>query len=292
MRHRLLLLLFVTSSSVTCGLRAKQAAPESVSPDVVVVQEAAFAKTDYTGTPYDFAHPTAAFDMPEDLEEISGLTVLDETHLGAIQDEKAHLYIINLATGAVEQELDFGGKGDYEGIELADGRLFAMRSSGKLEELLGWRTGEVKTRDYDGDLGSNKCNAEGLGAEGRRLLIVCKEAGKGNRNAIHTFDLATNEFSDGEAFEVDPDDLPGKRDLRPSGIARHPVTGDIVVLSSKRESLVVVDPDGRVKVEWDIAPAGLEQPEGIAFLPNGDLFLASEGRKGPGKVMRFGWRGF
>ncbi len=294
MRHHLLFLgLALCLLSTACNLQAKQTAPDTATADTdrLATEGTAFAKTDDTGTPYDFANPTADFDMPKDLTEISGLTVLDETHLGAIQDEKAHLYIIDFATGAVDQELDFGGEGDYEGIEYLDGRLFVMRSDGEIEELLGWRTGEIKTREYDGDLGSNKCNAEGLGAEGHRLLVVCKEDGKGDRNEVHAFDLATNEFSDGEVFEVDADDVSGKHDLRPSGIARHPITGDIVVLSSKHESLVVVDLGGHVKAEWDIKPAGLEQPEGIAFLPNGDLFLSSEGKEGPGKVMRFAWRG-
>ncbi len=280
---------------VSCGAGSAKSGTSVTPSRASVSGPAAFAKTRDTGgfdeSPYDFAKPVVSFSLPGDLEEISGLTVLDETHLGAVQDEKAHLYLINAANGIVDEEIDFGKKGDYEGIAEAAGRLFVLQSGGELTELLGWRTGEVMTREYDGDLGRKRCNAEGLGADGGRLLIICKNADKKDRNAVHAFDLASNTFSEKEIFEVDADDLSGKKTIRPSGLARHPISGDWLVLSSKRQSIVVVDDRGKVKAEWDIRQAGLEQPEGIIVLPDGDLWLSSEGRKGPGRVMRFGYRG-
>ena len=275
-------------NSVACNAQANSTGPAASASRGT---GEAFAKTRPAEVPYDFAKPVADFKLPKSLKEISGLTLLDEDHLGAVQDEKGNLYILNARTGVVEQKLDFGGKGDYEGIELAGERLFVLRSDGELLELLGWRTGRPLAREYDGKLGRKKCNAEGLGADGQRLLIVCKEDGKDDRNEVHAFDLASNSFSEDAVFEIDRDDVAGERDLRPSAIARHPVTGELIVLSSRRQRLIVLDPAGSYLTDWDISAAELVQPEGLTFFPNGDLLLSSEGRKGAGRILKFEYRG-
>ena len=54
--------------------------------------------------------------------------------------------------------------------------------------------------------------------------------------------------------------------------------------------VVVLDADGTVVDVWDLSPAGLEQPEGLAFLPNGDALVSSEGTDGPAVILRFTYR--
>ena len=40
---------------------------------------------------------------------------------------------------------------------------------------------------------------------------------------------------------------------------------------------------------WDLGPAAFEQPEGLAFLPNGDVLVSSEGDDGPALIVRFAY---
>ena len=86
---------------------------------------------------------------------------------------------------------------------------------------------------------------------------------------------------------LDPAAIPGEKSLRPSALAVHPITGRTVVLSSKRESLIALDASGAVADVWDLRPAAFEQPEGLAFLPNGDALVSSEGGDGPAVLLRF-----
>lgn len=246
-------------------------------------------------SPYRFDQPVARFELPDALREISALTVLDEGHLGAVQDEEGDLYVLDIESGRVTAVVPFGPPGDYEGVELANGRLFVLRADGALLELEGWAAGrEASPRTFDTGLGARACDAEGLGydASTDRLLVSCKEEGSGaldGRNAVYGFHLATNTLDPEPVFALDPSAIPGNKKLRPSALAVHPITGHTVALSSKRESLVSVDAAGAVVGVWDLAAAAFEQPEGLVFLPNGDVFVSSEGGDGPAVLLRFAY---
>lgn len=262
------------------------AAPASAAPPVAAL---AGGPAPAAGA-YRFDQPVARFEMPEALREISGLTVLDATHLGTVQDEEGRLYVLETETGRVSAVVPFGPPGDYEGVELAGERLFVLRADGALLELEGWSGGEARTQVHESGLGADACDAEGLGydATGDRLLISCKEEA-GGRNLVYGFNLATNTLAAAPVLALDPDGVPGSKKLAPSALAVHPVTGHTVVLSSKRESLVSVDASGAVVDVWSLAPAAFEQPEGLAFLPGGDVLVSSEGGDGPGVVLRFAY---
>jgi uncharacterized protein YjiK len=250
--------------------------------------------------PYDFAQPEARFDLGEDLREISALTVLDGEHLGAVQDEEGALYVIRIATGEVADVVPFGPPGDYEGVELAGERLFALRSDGVLFEIGGWRGGAQAAAVLHATGLHEDCDAEGLGYDAlrARLLVACKEdggPGAGNRKAVYAFDLATDALAPEPAFVIDRDALPevsGKktRKMKPSALAVHPVTGEVFTLSSKHDVLVSLGQGGQVSQAWSLKAAGFEQPEGLAFSLSGDLFVASEGDKRAPALARFSYK--
>ncbi|WP_179299683.1 hypothetical protein [Rubrivirga marina] len=234
----------------------------------------------------------ATFRLPPDLREISGLTVLDDAHLGAVQDEDGDLYVIEQSTGRVTTVVPFGPPGDYEGVERVGDQLFVLRADGALLELEGWGGGEARTTTVETGLGAGDCDAEGLGSDGVRLLIACKEEGDGpydDRNVVYAYHLEASALASEPVLVIDPDAIPGDRKLRPSALAVHPLDGRVVLLSSRRESLVALDADGSAAGVWDLRPAAFEQPEGLAFLANGDAFVASEGDDGPAVLLRFAY---
>lgn len=249
---------------------------------------------------YQFDAPDASFALADELREISGLTVLSDGRLAAVQDEEGTVFILNPTTGAVEARTPFGEAGDYEGIELVGDRLFVLVSKGDLYELSGWDGGAPEVRLHETHL-RGKNDTEGLGydAANNRLLIACKEdAGEGldkDKRAVYAFDLASGRLSDAPVFVLDAkaleDQIQSKGKFRPSGLAVHPATGDVYIVSSVAKAIVVVGGDGQVRRVWDLPEDIFEQPEGLAFLPNGDLFVSSEGADGPGMLYRFTPRG-
>ncbi len=245
---------------------------------------------DAESLPYRFDRPVARFELPDELFEISGLTVLDADHLGAVQDEDGDLYVLSTETGRVTAVIPFGPPGDYEGVERVGDRLFVLRADGAVLELEGWTRGRARVQTHETGLGAKACDAEGLGTDGDRLLIACKREDDDDLNRVYAFDLASNTLVPEPAVALNRDAVPGDKKLRPSALAVHPVTGHTVVLSSKREALVSLDGSGAVVEVWDLRPAEFEQPEGLAFLPNGDAFVSSEGGDGPAVLARFAYR--
>jgi uncharacterized protein YjiK len=98
------------------------------------------------------------------------------------------------------------------------------------------------------------------------------------------FGIESNALADFVAPLVDLDGF------KPSGLAVHPITGDLYVVSSVLKVIVVLDRSGRVRSASALDKKLLEQPEGLAFLPNGDLFVSSEGGKRKARLVRYNYR--
>jgi uncharacterized protein YjiK len=260
---------------------------------------------------YDFDVPDAIFELPGRLEEISGLTVLESGVLAAVEDERGRVYLISPETGEVLDQQEFGKKGDYEAIESVGDQLFVLRSDGTL-----FRIRDVAAADWSADrikthLGP-KNDTEGLAydARGNRLLVVCKEhPGRGSKKtkAIYAFDLERSALSELPVFSIDIKHFNEKAEdgsasdwlrdaveplmdlsgFKPSGLALNPLTNELFVLSSVRRSIVVLTQNGEIHAVWKLPKKVFPQPEGIAFLSDGTLFISTEGNGGPARLVRY-----
>ncbi|MEM6646994.1 MAG: SdiA-regulated domain-containing protein [Bacteroidota bacterium] len=265
--------------------------------------------------PYDFARPSHTVALDNELFEVSGLTVIDLNTLAAVQDEKGRIYFLDAQTGAIRNEIKFSDRGDYEGIERVGDKLWVLESDGDLYEVKDWDTDDVDTDRHENALKS-KHDTEGLAYDpiNDRLLIACKEfsvKGEKDKKAIYAFDLRTEELMEPPLFLIDRAEVQAAIDasttrerindrirsflssavdlsgFKPSALARHPLTGDWYLLSSVRKMLVVIDPAGAVQTVRSLSSNVFAQPEGIAFMPDGTLFISNEGRDGPPTLLRF-----
>ncbi len=264
---------------------------------------------------YDFSSPEVRFELHNDLREISGITLFDEEHLAAIQDEKGRVYKIRIADGSLVEDDRFDDDGDYEDITRVGFSFFVLRSDGDLFETSGWPMKREDTIKHETILEARH-DTEGLAYDSlnQRLLIACKEfAGKGieQKKAIYAFDLWTREVDPEPAFLIDLKSIQERRPehplnkalrrftasftgmdgFKPSAIAIHPITGQLYVVSSVRKLLIALDPAGQINAVWSLPDRLFPQPEGMAFLKNGDLFISNEGRGARATLLRFDYRG-
>jgi len=241
--------------------------------------------------PYALNTPADNVSLPKRLREVSGLTYYKGNKLLCIQDEEAAVFIYDVAAKTVDQEVGFGGYGDFEGIEYVKDAVYALESDGNLSrftlDLSSPKSIQVARVPTDLPAGTE---VEGLGYDPKteRLLIAVKKGGSTSSNrAVYSFDLRRRTvYREMQLSEetlrdagIDPDNY------KPSAMAVHPQTGDWYVLLSATHQLIITNRQKQILHVEKLDKKQLPQPEGICFAPNGDLFIASEGK--PGRLLRF-----
>ncbi len=271
---------------------------------------------------FDFAAPVGLVALPKSLREISGMVAIDDERVACVQDEKGNLYEARLKDGELLGKRALLPDGDYEGLARVDDAWFFARSDGALLRV---READGRAPVVDTfvlDLPQKDLEALSLdpAAEGRaaRLLVAGKEPPEGSKQErdlrfVFAFDLERERLDGKPAWELSrkairaavaelqeaararnaPDDRPApkpKLQLHVSELAVQPDTGLLWILSGPDRALLAVDRDGALRTFVVFDEASLPQPEAIAFLPCGDLVVASEGKGGPAVVARFALR--
>ncbi len=253
--------------------------------------------------PYTFREPDTAFALADDLLEVSGLTVVnDGANLACVQDEEGILYVLNKESGAIEQQIEFHSKGDFEGVELVGETIYIVKSKGDIYQVNDWQGESKEVKIHETHL-NKMANVEGLGYDvsTNKLLLACKgkmEQDDSFTRSIYGFDLATNKLDEKPMIKIDLELLHSylnsgepikylekineKLDPKngfsfgPSGIAIHPITKNIYVISSVGKMLMVLDPSGKIIHIEKFKKKHHPQPEGICFEKDGTLWVSSE----------------
>lgn len=256
--------------------------------------------------PYQLSSPSLTINLvSEDLQEISGLSPTDEPGVFlAIADERGEIFFIDgNGGGAIYTRVLFREKGDFEGVEKVDKKLYALKSDGDVFEITKWKNGNPYVQVFDTPLRKSD-DVEGLGYDPARksLLLACKgDPESDTLRGIFAFSLEKNEMSPQPVYTIDPtevnrlvpygsDDKDG-RFFSPSGLAVHPKTQDVYVISTALKRLVVLNHEtGKISCAVRLDKKMVPQPEGIAFDAEGNLYLSSEGKKGEGLLLKFDFK--
>jgi len=267
---------------------------------------------------YDLEKPDARYKLPDYLEEISGLSYYGKGKIACVQDEKAHIYVLNLEKGKIINKYKFGDDADYEDIAVVGKTAYILRNNGHIYRIKNFKKKDRKVKKYKTPL-KEKNDTEGMAYDpgSNALLIACKGSpsiDKENQykgfKAIYKFDLETGKLVSKPHFLVDLERLDSYIDqnafkrlsvqvakrlrliesetsFQPSGIAMHPVSGEIYIISSVGKLLIILNNKGKVMVVQELDPKIFRQPEGICFSPTGDLFISNEGQGGKGYILKF-----
>jgi len=251
--------------------------------------------------PYDLQNPSLTINLvSEALKEISGLSPTDSAGIYlAIADERGEVFFIDgNGGGAVFNRVLFREKGDFESVEMVDKTIWAAKSNGDLFEIKNWQK-NLEVAEHKTSLKKHN-DVEGLAYDPRRksLLLACKENPDSlYPRGIYAFNLKTKTLEESPVYSIQPEEVnfhvpyseTEKHDyFSPSGLAVHPQTGDVYVISTSLKRLVVLDyKSGKIKFAQRLDKKILPQPEGISFDPAGNLLLSSEGKQGEGMLLRF-----
>ena len=150
------------------------------------------------------------------------------------------------------------------------------------------------------------------------MLIACKGSPAidkkiyDRKKAVYKFDLTEKEFISKPHFLINLDKIEEARyrnsftrfsvtlakklnivsddmSFQPSGIAIHPITGQIYIISSVGKLLILLSRKGKILEVRNLDSKLFIQPEGICFSPDGDLYISNEGKEGKGNILTFNY---
>lgn len=245
----------------------------------------------YKNASYDFLKPDKIYDMPDLLKEISGIAYADPNTLYCVQDELGIVFKYDLSKEDISGMFRFTDLGDFEDLTIKNNQVYVLRSDGTLF----W----FNHRQFDGKINQvvvpvNCMNLEGLDYHpaSNQLYLACKDQlMDGQEHHRTVFSINADQLTGPKPALVIAseqinallaDKYPGvdnsRMQINPSAIAIHPQTGEKYVLSATSRLIAVFNKEQLTNI-YPLPAEIYYKPEGLAFTPQGDLFLSSEGIK-------------
>jgi uncharacterized protein YjiK len=241
---------------------------------------------------YDLKKPQK-MELGKVLNEISGLTWYPNNNaLLAISDSKEKVFEINLEKRKLKDYTDkvVGPQNDLEDLVQVDSMLFLLSSKGIIylvankgkNDSLGTQAFSFTSSEH------NDFETLYFDPSAHSLIMVCKTCGPDKGDQVHSayrFDLDTRRFDTAAFYTIDDKDVKAtikddKAKFRPSAAAINPLNKRLYMLSSAGNLLVVLDTRGQVVEAYNLNPDDFPQAEGIAFAPNGDMYISNEAKYG------------
>jgi hypothetical protein len=241
------------------------------------------------------------FYMADELVEISGITFSPANNdtIYAQQDEAGRLYHFKLGDKR-PVSAKFAKKGDYEDLAICNGNVIMLRSDGVLFSFLLSEANNERieaVQEWPSLLPEGEYEGLYADAVSSRLYVLCKHcsADKTSKIASGTIlQLATDgKITVAGNFTVNVKEIEtmaneNKISFRPAALAKSPATGDWYILSSVNKMLVIADANWKVKAVYPLNNSVFNQPEGIAFDSNNNLYISNEGgESGTGTILKF-----
>ena len=249
-------------------------------------------------------------ELPRELREVSAVVLAGPGQVACVQDEKGALWLVDLHGAKQPQKLPFGEGGDYEGLAKVGDRYWVLRSDGRLLELV--PDGERFRIAQRLQLPGPWRDWEGLcfdDAE-QRLLVMPKDA-PGDKNerelrVVFAVDPVTGKvasepvvrFSLGTWIEQAAAagiDLPVHRSAKgKERVALELACSELLVVPGARQLLLLsaaggvvcrIDFTGRLLGLQRLDKAQAPQAEGMTWLADGRLLVASEGAGECGRLL-------
>lgn len=240
------------------------------------------------------ATPDAQWRLPQSLREISGIAVSPDGRLFAHDDERAVIYELDAAAGALRKNFALGAPiltADFEGLAISpDGAFWMTTSNGliyRFEEGADGAT--VPFERFETRLGQ-VCEIEGLAylAAEQSLILACKRHHARDMRdtvALYIWSPGRQAALWRSLPEREIAAAAGVRDFRPSSLEIDARSGRILVLSANDSALAELNPDGTIVTAR--ALPGHPQPEGVTLLPDGTLIISDEGGDGRALLSRY-----
>lgn len=228
---------------------------------------------------YDYTR-MKKFELEHPLKEISGIAYYQPSKsFIAINDEKGTVYVLNAKTFRITNKYAFGEAGDYEEVQVAGNNIYVLRSDGTIFKMKfdGTTIADVESFEYSGP----KAEYESfyVDAESNTLILIPKHSKAGakeQQTVTYTINISDGKYVEKKEQIFAWSNLKNNVMFHPSAVAVHPVSKDIYILASIEKKLIVLNADWKILAEYELDRASFQQPEGITFDTDGNLYITNE----------------
>ncbi|TDO22802.1 SdiA-regulated domain-containing protein [Pedobacter duraquae] len=242
------------------------------------------------------------FIMPEDLLEISGIAFqgMNGKTVYSIQDEDGKLFAQNWGIKKATA-VKFASKGDYEDVAIYKQTVFVLKSSGSLFVFPLADINKKKSlsvREWKKILPKGEYESMYIDEPTHKIYILGKNntddhKARVSTGYIYNYDPATGNIAFSSNFSIKSKEIEAmgqeiRTGLKASAMTLNPVTKEWYVLSSVNKILVIVGADWKVKAVHRLDSSIFNQPEGMAFDNQRNLYISNEGDElSNGNILKF-----
>src|ERR1035437_843849 len=237
---------------------------------------------EYRSPPYYNLNKPYVVKLPSELDEVSGIAYYGKDNsLFAESDDKGCLYKIFLNKPTDIRKWKFSHKRDYEDIVLHDSIFYILNNNGDIVSLSFLKDSLIAHEYKFPENGKYEFESLYYDDKLQKLVLMCKDCEIDKNATVSTYTFDLQQFIYSSSYTIDAGNIaeminPKSTRFKPSGASVNPVTGELYILSSINKLLVVAERNGTVKEIYNLDPSLFNQPEGITFTPNGNLFISNE----------------
>ena len=250
---------------------------------------------------YDFKKGDK-FNMPSSLLEVSGIAFhnFNSDTIYSIQDEDGKLYKQQWDVKK-QKNVKFAAKGDFEDLSIIDSNVIVLKSNGSLYVFSLKETNKKETkevREFKNLFPKEEYESIYADQSSGNVYVLCKNCPQDKKNKQVTgyqlkYDKRTGTVDSSGTFVINLEPIPVlnsklKANLNPSAMAKNTMTDEWYILSSANKLLVVTDLQWKIKAVHKLNSTVFNQPEGIAFDNQHNLFISNEGDEiTDGNIIKF-----
>jgi uncharacterized protein YjiK len=246
------------------------------------------------------------FNMPSSLLEISGIALKDGSSdtIYSVQDEDGKVFKQKWDVKK-QKNVKFSSKGDFEDLTIIKDKIIALKSNGTFYVFSLNETNKKETKEVvEFKKLIPKAEYESIYADQvtENVYVVCKNCPQDKKNDQVTgyqlkFNAEQGTLDSAGTFVVNLKPLPQlnrklKASLNPSAMAKNLLTNEWYILSTANKLLVITDLNWKIKAAHKLNSSVFNQPEGIAFDKQNNLFISNEGDEiTDGNIIKFKYNG-
>lgn len=244
---------------------------------------------------YDLSKPEKRI-LDEDLDEVSGIYyVAADSSIIALNDEEGKFYRLNLQGKITGKAFKFAKKSDFEDLTTDGQYWYAVKSDGEVHRVEKAFTDSLQVRVFSFPEKGWEFETMFFDPAKQKLVLISKTplALKDGRIPAFTLDTGAASFNYDPYYSPDTitiAKLHGKKkwNCKPTAAAVHPITGETYILSSHERMLMIMK-DGVLNAVYPLDKTMFRQPEGITFMPNGNLLISNEAQGSTANILIFAY---